>query len=89
MESSPPSKPLQPGTAPALGLRRLRLLGTLQAKIAAAYLMYWLRGWFRNAEQKQRLLAETHWRTAPETHAWSCTRGAANSATGKRPGAQL
>ncbi|HMF18515.1 MAG TPA: AarF/ABC1/UbiB kinase family protein, partial [Gemmataceae bacterium] len=44
--------------------RRLRLLGTLQAKIGAAYLMYWLRGWFQNAEQKQRLLAETHWRTA-------------------------
>jgi predicted unusual protein kinase regulating ubiquinone biosynthesis (AarF/ABC1/UbiB family) len=44
--------------------RRLRLLGTLQAKIAAAYLMYWLRGWFQNAEEKQRLLAETHWRTA-------------------------
>jgi predicted unusual protein kinase regulating ubiquinone biosynthesis (AarF/ABC1/UbiB family) len=44
--------------------RRLRLLGTLQAKIGAAYLMYWLRGWFQTAEQKQRLLAETHWRTA-------------------------
>jgi predicted unusual protein kinase regulating ubiquinone biosynthesis (AarF/ABC1/UbiB family) len=44
--------------------RRLRLLGTLQARIAAAYLFYWIRGWFRTAEQKQSLLAETHWRTA-------------------------
>ncbi len=44
--------------------RRLRLLGTLQAKIGAAYLMYWLRGWFQTAEEKQRLPAETHWRTA-------------------------
>jgi predicted unusual protein kinase regulating ubiquinone biosynthesis (AarF/ABC1/UbiB family) len=44
--------------------QRLRLLATLQAKIGAAYLMYWLRGWFQNADQKQRLLAETHWRTA-------------------------
>jgi hypothetical protein len=44
--------------------RRLRVLGTLQAKIAAAYLFHWLRGWFKNAEENQRLLAETHWRTA-------------------------
>jgi len=44
--------------------RRLRSLATLQAKICAAYLFYWVRGWFRNADDKQRLLAETHWRTA-------------------------
>src|SRR5262245_32713360 len=44
--------------------RRLTLLGTLQAKIAAAYLFHWLRGWFRSADENQRLLAETHWRTA-------------------------
>jgi predicted unusual protein kinase regulating ubiquinone biosynthesis (AarF/ABC1/UbiB family) len=44
--------------------RRLRLLGTLQARIAAAYLFYWVRGWFRKAEEKQALLAETHWQTA-------------------------
>ena len=30
-------------------LHRLRLLGTLQAKIAAAYLFHWFRGWFQNA----------------------------------------
>ncbi len=45
-------------------LRRLGLLGTLQAKIAAAYLFYWIRGWFKNAEERERSLAETHWRTA-------------------------
>jgi predicted unusual protein kinase regulating ubiquinone biosynthesis (AarF/ABC1/UbiB family) len=44
--------------------RRLRLLGTLQAKIGAAYLFYWVRGWFQQADQKERLLAETHWKTA-------------------------
>jgi predicted unusual protein kinase regulating ubiquinone biosynthesis (AarF/ABC1/UbiB family) len=44
--------------------RRLRLLGTLQAKIGAAYLFHWIRGWFRKADEKERLLAETHWRTA-------------------------
>src|SRR5262245_39977975 len=45
-------------------LKRMRLLGTLQAKIAAAYLFYWIRGWFKSADESQRLLAETHWRTA-------------------------
>lgn len=44
--------------------RRLRLLGTLQAKIGAAYLFYWIGGWFKNADARERLLAETHWRTA-------------------------
>jgi len=45
-------------------LRRIRLLGTLQAKIAAAYLFHWIRGWFKSSDENQRLLAETHWRTA-------------------------
>jgi predicted unusual protein kinase regulating ubiquinone biosynthesis (AarF/ABC1/UbiB family) len=44
--------------------QRLRLLGTLQAKIAAAYAFYWIRGWFQNADDWQRVLAEVHWRTA-------------------------
>jgi predicted unusual protein kinase regulating ubiquinone biosynthesis (AarF/ABC1/UbiB family) len=44
--------------------RRMRLLGTLQAKITAAYLFHWLRGWFKDAKENERLLAETHWRTA-------------------------
>ena len=45
-------------------LRRMGLLGTLQAKIAAAYVFYWVRGWFQDADERERLLAETHWRTA-------------------------
>ena len=44
--------------------QRLRLLGSLQAKIGAAYLFHWVRGWFRNADDNKRLLAETHWKTA-------------------------
>jgi predicted unusual protein kinase regulating ubiquinone biosynthesis (AarF/ABC1/UbiB family) len=44
--------------------QRLTALGTLQAKIGAAYLFHWLRGWFTNAEENQRRLAEAHWRTA-------------------------
>src|SRR5437016_2753638 len=45
-------------------LRRIGLLSSLQSKIAAAYFFYWLRGWFNNAAERERLLAETHWRTA-------------------------
>jgi aarF domain-containing kinase len=45
-------------------VRRLGLLGTLQAKIAAAYLFYWVRSWFQTAGERERSLAETHWRTA-------------------------
>jgi predicted unusual protein kinase regulating ubiquinone biosynthesis (AarF/ABC1/UbiB family) len=45
-------------------LRRMGLLSTLQAKIAAAYLFYWLRSWFRSAADNERRLAETHWKTA-------------------------
>jgi predicted unusual protein kinase regulating ubiquinone biosynthesis (AarF/ABC1/UbiB family) len=44
--------------------QRLRLLGTLQAKIATAYAFYWIRGWFQNEEHWQRVLREVHWRTA-------------------------
>lgn len=39
-------------------------MGTLQAKIAAAYLFYWIRGWFRAADDRQKLLAEADWKTA-------------------------
>lgn len=44
--------------------RRLTALGTLQAKIGAAYLFHWLRGFFKSADENKRLLAETHWKTA-------------------------
>ena len=58
-------------------LRRIGLLGTLQAKIAAAYFFYWVRGWFKTAAEKERLLAETHWRTAAQVlHSMGYLRGA-------------
>ena len=40
------------------------LIGTLQARIAVAYLFYWFRGCFQKAEAREKALAETHWRTA-------------------------
>jgi predicted unusual protein kinase regulating ubiquinone biosynthesis (AarF/ABC1/UbiB family) len=43
---------------------RMRVLGTLQAKIGAAYLFHWLRGWFKDVDENKRSLAEAHWRTA-------------------------
>ena len=53
---------LQP--VPVGRFRRMSALGTLQAKIAAAYLFHWLRGWFHSADANKRLLAEAHWRNA-------------------------
>ncbi len=44
--------------------RRLRVLATLQAQIAAAYLFHWVRGWFLQADERERRLAETHWKVA-------------------------
>jgi predicted unusual protein kinase regulating ubiquinone biosynthesis (AarF/ABC1/UbiB family) len=50
--------------APLGRFQRLTALGTLQAKIGAAYLFHWLRGCFKTADENQRRLAETHWQTA-------------------------
>lgn len=44
--------------------RRMTLLGSLQAKIAAGYLFHWLRGWFCSEQEYVRQLAEVHWRMA-------------------------
>ena len=49
---------------PAGRLRRMGMLATLQAKIGAAYLFYWIRGWFAGAAKKERLVAEAHWKNA-------------------------
>ena len=49
------SRPLPTGR-----LGRMWSLGTLQAKIAAAYLAWWLRSGFLDEEAKQRGLDETH-----------------------------
>jgi predicted unusual protein kinase regulating ubiquinone biosynthesis (AarF/ABC1/UbiB family) len=76
MNALPEVKPTQPGPlaemlaagslrpVPVGRWRRLRLLSTLQAKIGAAYLFYWVRGWFKKAEARERLLAETQWKSA-------------------------
>jgi hypothetical protein len=72
----PPQESLRP--VPIGRLWRLGLLGSLQAKIGAAYLFYWIRGWFRNAADRERLLAETHWQTAARLlDAMGYLRGAA------------
>lgn len=49
---------------PVGAFRRLRVLGTMQAEVTAAYLFLWLRGWFKSAPEKERLTAETQWSTA-------------------------
>jgi aarF domain-containing kinase len=49
---------------PTGSMRRLSLLGGLQAKIAAAYGFHFLRGLFQNADQRERDLKETHFKTA-------------------------
>lgn len=49
---------------PTSRFRRLSVLGTLQAKISAAYWFLWLRGWFKSADEKKRMLAEAHWKNA-------------------------
>jgi len=41
-------------------LNRLWVLGTLQAKVAAAYLAWWLRSGYASADERQRTLNETH-----------------------------
>src|SRR5262249_16949774 len=59
-------------------LRRLGLLGTLQAKVAAAYLFYWVRGWFQNAGEREKSLAEAHWKAGVRVlDSMSYLRGAA------------
>jgi serine/threonine protein kinase len=50
--------------APDGALRRLWALGGLQAQVALAYLVYWVRTYSRDAERRERELAETHLRAA-------------------------
>ncbi len=59
-------------------LHRIGLLASLKTKIAAAYAFYWLRGWFKSANERERMRAETHWRTAVRVlDSMSYLRGAA------------
>ena len=43
---------------------RLWVLGSLQARVAAAYLAWWLRNGYRTDDKKQRTLNETHLKAA-------------------------
>jgi hypothetical protein len=45
-------------------LRRLWAFGGLQAQVSLAYLAYWVRSWFLDADRRERDLAETHLRAA-------------------------
>ncbi len=49
---------------PIGSFRRLWSIGGLQAKVAVAYLLYWIRGTLQNSESRQQALAETHLKTA-------------------------
>src|SRR5690606_18550470 len=51
---------LETRAIPTGRLRRLWSLGTLQAKIAVAYLAWWLRNGVRNADARREGLEETH-----------------------------
>ena len=45
-------------------LTRLWTLGSMQAKIAAAYFAYWIRSGYSTKDEKERLLNETHLKAA-------------------------
>ena len=45
-------------------MHRSGLLTSLQAKIFAGYLFYWLRGWLQGAAEREKLRVETEWKTA-------------------------
>jgi predicted unusual protein kinase regulating ubiquinone biosynthesis (AarF/ABC1/UbiB family) len=49
---------------PTGALRRLWVFGGLQAQVALAYLAYWMRSWFQDADRREQDLAETHLRAA-------------------------
>jgi predicted unusual protein kinase regulating ubiquinone biosynthesis (AarF/ABC1/UbiB family) len=69
-EGSAPQDPLRAALAdlgrpgPEGALRRLWALGGLQAQVALAYLLYWVRSWSLDAERRDRELAEAHLRAA-------------------------
>lgn len=49
---------------PVSRLTRLWTLGSMQAKIAVAYLAYWIRSGYAARDEKERLLNETHLKAA-------------------------
>lgn len=64
LPASPLSQIVTQRPLPTGQLHRLTLLGTLQAKIAAAYMFRWIRSWFQNAAAREKDAAETHFRVA-------------------------
>jgi len=52
---------------PVGSFERLFALGGLQAKLALAYLAYFVRSWFSSPDEKQQQLMETHLRSALQT----------------------
>ena len=63
---------------PVGSLKRLWTLGGLQAKLALAYLAYFVRSWFQPADRRAQQLAETNLRAALRTlEAMGYLRGAA------------
>jgi predicted unusual protein kinase regulating ubiquinone biosynthesis (AarF/ABC1/UbiB family) len=50
--------------APEGALRRLWAFGWLQAHVAVAYVVYWLRNWFIGADRREQELNEAHLRAA-------------------------
>uniref|UniRef100_C6DZ36 ABC-1 domain protein n=1 Tax=Geobacter sp. (strain M21) TaxID=443144 RepID=C6DZ36_GEOSM len=51
---------------PTSSLSRLWILGSLQAKVACAYLAWWLKSRWSNADEKERTRNETHLKAALE-----------------------
>lgn len=49
---------------PTGALHRLWVLGTLQSKVAAAYLVHWIRAGFKGEDEKERLRNETRLKAA-------------------------
>jgi hypothetical protein len=49
---------------PEGALRRLWAFGGLQAQVALAYLVFWVRSWLHDADRRERELAEAHLRAA-------------------------
>ena len=55
-----------PRAVPIGRWNRARIFGTLQAKIAAAYFAYWIRGGYQGVDEQQQRKNETHLRAALE-----------------------
>ncbi|QWV93879.1 AarF/ABC1/UbiB kinase family protein [Geomonas oryzisoli] len=51
---------------PTTSFSRFWILGSLQAKVTCAYLAYWLRSRWADAEERERLKSETHLKAALE-----------------------